>query len=172
MERKFLEHCETWIVVIIFGVVSLMSLVSHRFFFWIHLELLIYICCIPKFRPSCKKRFRIVRREIYLCRVLQVDATNPVLAGRSVYLFIVRWIHFDGFYDSLAGRCLHLKIDGHLVHTYIVTTLDSPRKRDEDEPKKKRESSWRTYGMAVSDLESYAVRQRVKSRECAPDPSR
>lgn len=44
--------------------------------------------------------------------------------------------------------------------------------RDEDEPRKKRESPWRAYGVAVSDLESYAVRQRVKPREYALDPPR
>lgn len=151
---------------------------SRRSFLRIHLELLIYIWCISKFRPSCKTLPDCAGEDLFAPH--SSGRRNEPGVRRSVGVPVPRLMDsFWRFYDSLGGRCLHSKIDGRLVHILLLLPIHHERERGrggegereatrgENEPKKKRESPWRIYGMAVSDLESYAVRQRVKSRETA-----
>lgn len=100
----------------------------------------------------CAKRFRIVRGEIYLCRILQGDKTN--LVDRSVGRCTCS--SFNGFILTVlrfAGRSMspleNRRSFGTCIHILLLLPIHHKRKRereatrDDNERKKKRESSWR-----------------------------
>lgn len=107
------------------------------------------------------KRFLLRTRgeDLFVSRSSKLLQSRPVLVP----------VHglMDSFwrvYDSLGGRCLHSKIDGHSGHCYSSSRrwCGSDERR---EAARKREREPRSgHGVAVSDLESSRVRQRARIR--------